>query len=79
MSYRVEIRESGSTGPCVSMPSTLHCHGTLHDAATAGRRDAHLHARTSRRNVVVRVYGETGELVVAAPIRSGAGIDAPQA
>lgn len=71
MSYRVEIRELSPSGPCVALPSTLHGHGTPHEAATAGRRDAHLHARTSRRNVFVRVYGEGGELVVAAPIRSG--------
>lgn len=76
MSYRVEIRESGAAGSCVSAPSTLHCHSTPHEAATAGRRDAHLHARISHRSLVVRVYGEAGELVVAAPIRCGSGIDA---
>lgn len=76
MSYRVEIRESDSAGSCVPAPSTLLCHSTPHEAATAGRRDAHLHARISRRSLVVRVYGETGELVVAAPIRCGSGPDA---
>lgn len=75
MSYRVEIRESGSTGSCVPAPSTLLCHSTPHEAATAGRRDAHLHARVSQRSLVVRVYGETGELVVAAPIRCRSSLD----
>jgi hypothetical protein len=75
VSYRVEIRESGFAGSCVRTPSTLHFHSTPHEAATAGRRDAHLHARASHRNVVVRVYGEAGELVVAAPIRCGSGLD----
>jgi hypothetical protein len=77
MSYRVEIRESGSAGACVPAPSTRLHHPTPHEAATAGRRDAHLLARASRRSVVVRVYGEAGELVVAAPIHCGTGPEAP--